>query len=308
MSGNPSFDIRVLRVDLTWTDGSTTSFDGSPQSLVPFRPGLRIDADIECLLMPTLGGNAYIRIYGMTLSDINKFSVGGTLWKVITNSKVQIYAGTSTSNLTLIYTGQAIEAHPDFGRMPEVSFYLSTYAGLNLQMNNTVRPVSINGSTSTRTILQQICDQLGVTLDYNGDDVQIAYHHGSGSAGDQIEDVAYAARLRGYYDGTTETLHVFPQTGSVPGGTVIISPQNGMIGYPEFEKNMVTVRTIFDPAIADAAKGPGHEFSVQSQLTAANGTYVINQMRYHLSCNNPDGGEWELEISGFPKTAGKSGD
>lgn len=308
MSGNPSFSLRILQVVLTWTDGSTHTFDGSPQSLLPFRPGLQIEADIECFLMPTMGGNAQIRIYGMTLSEINQFSVAGVMWKTTPNARVQVFAGTSSSNLTLIYTGQIVEARPEFDRMPTVAFYITTIPGLPLQMNNQLRPVSINGAASAKTILQQLCDAAGITLDYTGDDVQIAYYHGSGSAADQMEEVAYAARLRGYYDGTTSTLHVFPQTGSIPGQVVTISPQNGMIGYPNFQKALVTVRTIFDPAIADAAKGPGHEFQVQSQLSAASGTYVINQMHYNLSCNDPDGGDWELEISGYPKKLGASGD
>lgn len=309
-SDKPSFLIRILKVVVTLQSGTTYTFDGTPQSFSPFVPGLRIEADIENVVLPSPGGNAAIWIHGATLDEINAMSVAGTLWRTVPGMTVQVWAGDSSdaSNLTLIHHGQVLEARPEFEGMPDVAFFISSSPGLPLQMDNTVTPTSVNGAVSAQTMLQQICAKVGVTLDYNGDDVMLSYHYTAGSAWDQVVDVIYAARLRSWFDGVANTLHVTPQTSGLPAGPVTISPDNGMIGYPSFEAALIHVRTIFDQSIAAVVKGPLNQIQVQSQLAAAQGAFVVQNMRFNLSCNDPDGGPWEIDITANQAQGGKSGD
>lgn len=312
MSGaKSSFVVRILKVNITSPDGSVSIFDGSPVSMNPFVPGLFIETDIENALLPQPGGMASVRIHGMTLSEVNRLSIAGRLWRPDLGTKLEVFAGDSSSpNLTLIHSGQIIEARPEFSGMPSTPFFISAMPGLVAQMNNTVTGTSVNGSVSAASLLGQICEKAGIgytDADGSAANAKLAYFHTSGSAHDQIVEVILAAKIRGVYD-VFGDLVTFAQNGSIPSSEVTISPKNGMIGYPEFQAATVSVRTIFDPEIAAIVAGPGHQIQIQSQLTAATGKFVITQIGFHLSCNDPSGGgPWELDLLVYPSGLGASG-
>jgi len=303
----PSFTVRILKVVLALQDGSSVTFDGTPQSYTPFVPGFQIEADIENVLLPAPGGTAFIRIFGLSLSHINQLSIAGRLWRPGT-AIASVYAGDSSStNLTLIHSGYVIEAKPEFAGMPSVPFFIHSLPGLMLEMNNKVSPTSFNGTVSHSTALKAVSDKAGVQYaDHSTAPAQLSNFYTSGSAMDQMNEITSAAKKRGTFS-LDQGLKTFEQTGSIPGAVATIRPENGMIGYPDFQEAYVSVRTIFDPEIADVAQGPGHQVKIQSQLTAASGTFVLTQMRYNLSCNNPAGGPWEIDITAINPALGASG-
>lgn len=308
--GKPSFVLRILKVTITSKDGTSLTFDGTPVSWNPFIPGFQITVNIENALLPQTGGTASVWIYGMTLDHMNKLSIAGGLWRINPQNKIDIYAGdSSSSNLTLIHSGPIIEAKPEFSGLPSTPFFISANSAIGVQMNNTVPPASINGSVSAYTLLQNICKKAGIGYTDHGGaaaNATLSNFYTSGSAHDQITEVVQAAKIRGVYD-VNGNLATFPQTGAISGTAPIISPANGMIGYPEFQSAVVLVRTIFDPSIVDIALGPGRSVLIQSQLAAANGNFTVTTMRYNLSCNDPSGGPWEINLTATNPSLSSSG-
>jgi hypothetical protein len=77
-----------------------------------------------------------------------------------------------------------------------------------------------------------------------------------------------------------------------------VSPVTGMIGYPKFQKNLITVRTRFNTSVS--ITGPGKTVMVQSQLKAANNAKLtIVNVTHDLASQMP-GGPWETTIIGVP--------
>lgn len=309
-SGQSSFTLRILKVVVTAADGTTYTFDGSPLSWAPFVPGLAIECEITAAMLPYVGV-AMTYIYGMTLDQMNALSIAGGLWQINTGNKIAIYAGGTTgpggdAPMTLVHSGYIVEARPEFNAMPDVRFFIQSNAAIDAQMNNTVTPTSFKGATSFDTVAGAIAQKTGRAYrGYGTNGPMMNNPYFCGSAHDQFCDATQAYKVRGAYDVNGDFV-AFSQTGSIPGGVATISPQNGMIGYPEFQAATVGVRTIFDPAIADVVQAPGHQIQIQSQLSAATGTFVIANLNYSLSCNREDG-PWEIGIRSYPAGRGKSG-
>jgi hypothetical protein len=80
--------------------------------------------------------------------------------------------------------------------------------------------------------------------------------------------------------------------GTRAGDPVMVSPQTGLINYPEFEAIQIRVRTSFNSALQ-----VGKQMQVQSQLTAASGLFKITQAEHFLSSKMPDG-DWLTECWG----------
>lgn len=186
--GKSSFVLRILKIIVNAADGTTYTFDGSPLSWAPFVPGLAIECQVEHAMLLSPGGSVYVRIYGMTLDQMNALSIAGTLWAQNQHGNfVSVYAGDSSSALTLIAKGQIIEARPEFPpRDPNTSFFISAIPALGAQMNNTVTPTSFKGATSAETLLQAVCSKVGVILDYQAPPVMLSnpYFAGGGMGPD----------------------------------------------------------------------------------------------------------------------------
>jgi hypothetical protein len=89
-----------------------------------------------------------------------------------------------------------------------------------------------------------------------------------------------------------KTVAIWPRDGSRSGDAPLVSPETGMIGYPEFQQAAVSVRTLFNPEIVI-----GKPIEVKSQLPAANGRWSVFGAAHHLAAQLPDG-PWETTATG----------
>lgn len=271
------------------------SFGGSGFNTVTLE-NLRIETRVEYANLPH-APTAIVRIYGMTLSQMNELTVAGLQWQN-RNNKVLVEAGDFGSKLTAVFNGDIIEAYPDFKDMPNAAFVVLAVGGAGINLTP-VSPTSFKGSVSVETALNQICGKAGLTLENNGVDAQLSNPYFPGTATPQINSAIRAANCFGHLDTINSTLSIWPRGGSRSGETPTISAATGMIGYPEFEKNMIKVRTLFDPEI----KGVGKKIKVESQLTAAQGEWTVIQIDYNLASQMLNG-PWEMTIKAYSQSAG----
>ena len=57
-----------------------------------------------------------------------------------------------------------------------------------------------------------------------------------------------------------------------------------MVAYPELFSAQLIVKSLFNPQII-----PGGKITVQSEITPANGTWIINTLTYELESTTPHG-------------------
>lgn len=275
------------KIDLIFELG-TGSFGSSGKNQINFQ-GLRIEMTMENAGLPSPGAVIMLRVYGLTLSQINDLSKAGLLWDSVQN-KLLIKAGDSEKGMAEIFNGEISEAYPDF-EQPSSPLVVFAYTGIGLKLKP-VDPVSIDGSISGEQALTQIVKPAGLTVENSGVDVQLSNPYFPGSTWDQISRCIQAMDCFAYYDSTAKKIAIWPKNkGRQGGGTPLISPETGMIGYPKFQKNQIIVRTLLDTSIKQ-----GTDVRVKCGLAAADGTWHISSIYYTLASQMPDG-PWEMTIT-----------
>jgi len=272
-------------IDLTISLGQG-SFGESGADKVMLR-GLRISVDIAKVTQTP--ATALVRIYGLSLSRVNQLTRAGMNW-LGRNNSILIEAGDKGSQLKAIYEGQIFIASPEFNDMPDTSLMISANSGRAAQMKP-VPPNSFAGSVSVETVMKKMAQQIGYTLENNGVNVQLDNPYFPGTIWDQLDRAARAANCFFFVDSVTKVVAIWPKDGSRSGDVPVVSPENGMIGYPEFDQTMIRVRTLFNPEIII-----GHKIEVKSQLTAASGTWNVVEADHILTSQLPNG-PWETRAT-----------
>ncbi len=270
-------------IDLTFQLGEG-SFGESGSQKVTFR-GLRVFVEIElATAAPPVG---LIRVYGLTLDQVNQLARAGLDWRDSLNT-VLVQAGDKGGQLKSLYEGLIIEARPEFGNQPDVSFLILANAGRTAQMKP-VPPSGFRGTISAEDAISKIVKVAGFTLENRGVNAQLDNPYFPGSAWSQLDRAVQAANCLFHLDPITKKVTIWPKQGSV-GDTIEVSPATGMIGYPEFDNIKIKVRTLFNPDIKLPCK-----IQVKSQLHAASGTWGTVLVGHTLESQMPDG-PWETHI------------
>jgi hypothetical protein len=233
---------------------------------------------------------ALIRIYGMTLSQMNKLTVAGNAYTV-RQDKVQVDAGDVGGNMITVFVGTIIEAYPDFREAPNAAFMVTAISGGELNLKP-VQPVTFSGPTPFATAMQKILQPSGLTHEDNGVNAVLQSPYFPGSTMAQVSRALRAANCFGVLDTMSNTVATWPKNGSRGGDAAVISPATGMIGYPEFQRARIRLRNRFDGTLHP----PGTKIQVESQLDAARGNWTVINEDLALSSEQP-GGPWEVGIT-----------
>ena len=255
---------------------------------------LRVWAQIENNVSPSGATSAVVRVSGLTLDHVNQMSLAGVLFGPPKN-QLTLSAGDDVAGVQPIFTGDINEAKPDFSNQPNVAFTISVISSSGIRQKP-VQPISYPGGVSAVDALTAICKQAGITLVNSGVTAQLASPYLGGTVWQQIMKAAGAADAYAYFDSTTNTLTIWPKASSSQpnnANPVLISPATGMIGYPEFQAATIRVRNVFSAGLQ--AIKPGTQIKVQSQLSAACGTFQVSRSTLLLSSRLPKG-PWEIVV------------
>lgn len=239
--------------------------------------GLRSSVHIETVGIGPVS-SCDVRIWGMTLSHMNQISTLGFqgLKYSGAHDNLKITASSLETGLSLTYSGTIIDAYGDFQGAPDVPFHIVCQQGKWTALQNTQSQSFNQSSVQVSTIVKQLASKMGYTFENNGVNVSLRYPYLWGSLGSQLQQVCDAANCNHVFD--NGVLAIYPKTGSRQGTIPLISPQTGMVGYPSFAgTSRISVKTLFNPQIK-----PGGQVQIQSSVTPANGTWVINTLSHDL--------------------------
>ncbi len=283
------YAVRKLNFTFQMSAGSTFSGTGSSSLTLT---GLAATAHVEFANTPNQGAGQF-RIWGMTLDDMNALSRAGLVYKVKADKpdSIMVEAGDDISGMTTVFSGIIFESYPDMRAAPNTSFFVSANPAQLIQLKP-VPPSTFTGATTVATALEAIIKPAGLTLENNGVNTVLASPYFPGTVWDQINAAVRAADCFAFLDKINNKLAIWPKTGSRSGGTtvVIAAKPGGMIGYPEFQAVNVKVRTLFNTNVT-----PGGKVEIQSQLTAANGSFVVVNVVHDLASQLVDG-PWETLV------------
>lgn len=293
-----SFVKRHLQYKIDLNQGGTPnnsapdSFDNNSTSLG--LDNIRSVASIQSVIGgdTAFGGRALIQLWGMKPSDMAKLSTLGFDQAKINKNKITIYAYSEgdTSNPVEVFSGGIFVAHINYNAMPDVSLELECWASIG-QQTQKIAGTSLAGSSDVATMLKGICAACDppVTFNNKGVSAKIANPAHSGSPSDQIADICIAAGIPYTLQG--DTLAIWNKDTNPDNVIIEISPEQGMVGYPEYTQIGIDVTMEFNPEVQlsrqlqilpSSSKNP-------PPIPGVPGTFWINVVEHELSSELPDG-------------------
>ena len=228
--------------------------------------------------------SAQIRVYGAPPTVMNTVArIGAPAIANFRNNTVFVDAGDAINGMSRVFSGAISQCWQDFSGSPDTFLNIICYSGLYDAMAPAAA-LSFNGAADVATIMSGIAQRMTPPRQFenNGVQVQLQNQYLPGTLLEQAHALARAANINMHDDGTT--LAIWPLFGARGGVSPVISPQSGMVGYPQFYDFGMKFRTIYNPSII--FNGP---IQMQSSITPANGTWYVNGLSHDLSAQTVNG-------------------
>lgn len=233
---------------------------------------------------------ASVSVWGLSLDDMAAMTTlsFGPLRYASRNHMV-IEAGERGGALSRVFSGNIMSAWADFNGAPDVEMKFEAmtggYAALIAQS-----PVAASGTAKAAELCGQFARECGLSFVNQGVDVSVDNSVYSGSPLEKAQAVAKQVGADLIIDDDRMTL--LPRGETLKGGSVaVLSPETGMIGYPTFTNNGITVKSFFNPSAQR-----GGQVKISSIVPRASGTWRITRVDHDLSAYDPRGGPWETTI------------
>ncbi len=298
---------RVLSVTFKLGGGKTFSESGTDQLTINPNPTatsglLRVTANItrNGALAPS---HLSLRVWGMTLNDMNQLTQLGQPIGFVTNNFVTVQAGNAGESLTTVFTGQSIGSWVDGSDPPNFAFAVESNEA-QYQAIAPAQPLTFQGSAPVTTVLQQLAGAMGYTLELNNTPATaLSNPNFPGTLIQQLQAVCTHANLNYAIDTPTATLAIWPKYGNrITPNPPLISAGTGMKGYPQHTQYGLSVTTEYNPNIAI-----GRTVVLNSVIGPANGQWAVFSLTHDLACDIPEG-PWfttaECYYSGQPTPLG----
>ena len=279
---------------LTAIIGIGTGVEGSVQGGIYTFSNHRISVDIIAWGGETQG-QATLRIYGLSKSLMNTLTtIGPIMTEILYKNSVQILAGTDPNNLTTVFNGSIQTANADYNAAPDVVFEITAISAAVAAM---APAVSTSPPANTVVSIDSLMHNWANLLKwgYLNVDVSTVVQNVTynGSILDQIKACAYANDID--YSTDNLTLKIKNRFSSYPSDVPIISPTTGMVGYPRFSSNGLSVKSLFLPSAL-----LGGQIQIKnSSVSAANGFWTTFAIQHELESLMPNG-KWFTTLEAFP--------
>jgi hypothetical protein len=198
-------------------------------------------------------------------------------------------------DMAVAYTGTISASWADYTNQPDAMLQVVAWGAL-MQAIKPVGASSYEGSASVSSIMFDLAQESGLTLDNHGVEAQIDNCYLSGSTLDKIQSLSRAANIKYDIDETNNKLVIMPIDGSITGGDKpLISPKTGMIGYPAFTQSGIVIKSLYNRHIVNNTK-----VQLESSVPAANGEFTAFDVTHTIESENPSGqGAWFTDFRAF---------
>lgn len=187
--------------------------------------------------------------------------------------KLIVEAGRVSTGASLVYEGDIVSAVGS--QPPDIQVTIKAKTG-DFDKGNIVGR-SKGGQTPLSAIARSVASDLGVRLDFQAQEKQIANYSHSGAALKQVDKLGTAGAVSAYIN--NDVLVVKDLNVPLKGRARVLNLDTGMVGIPEFTEQGLKVRMLFDNQT-----DLGYGLDVTSvMLPAANGEYVVYKLQFELS-------------------------
>ena len=244
--------------------------------------GLRCSATIVNTGGQGAFGTIQLKVWGMTLSQMNEFSGVGISGPFIQrNNTLAVLAGNEGDVLAQVFLGNIYKSYIDFSTAPEVTFNVTATA-VGVWKGTSAKANSYKGAQNAEDIIEGLAKSIGFNFENNGAHAIIQNSYVWGSAIEQMQTIARAAAIPMSIE--NNTVYIWPNGFFRNNVTVPIGPTTGMIGYPQYYQMGFIVRCEFNPVISIGSK-----ILLTSTIPQANGEWGVMSCIHEISTELPDG-------------------
>lgn len=245
-------------------------------------------------------GNAHVVIWGLSQDLMNQLTAIGVTNSQNLGNQLIVAAGTidkdGKRDMAIAYTGTISASWADYTNQPDAMLQVVAWGAL-MQAITPVGASSYEGSTAVESIMFDLAQDAGLTLDNHGVSAQIDNCYLSGSTLDKIQALSRAANIKYDIDETNNRLLIMPIDGNIIGDQPLISPSTGMVGYPAFTQSGIVIKSLYNRHITNNTK-----IQLESSIPAANGEFTAFDVTHTLESENPSGnGAWFTDFRAFRK-------
>jgi hypothetical protein len=320
IGGDSSFVQRRLQAQFTLP--GNLLFPGTSSDTLTVS-NLRISARIN-KAQNVAGCTMYLRIYGMTLGQMNALNTLGLQYNLLNRSILVLSAGDLENGYAVVYQGQPLEAYPRFESMPDVEFYVTANSTADISVLAMGSPTYASPSISVSSEMKRIATAAGLGFENSsGFDVQMHPPYLWGSPKHQLNELAEAADINWMVD--DGIVAIWPKLGGTrtpPGGVVpLVTPTTGLIGFPYYWPSGVIFKTVFNPTIKTGGlvklqsaqfqrvspSGLGgqpnlaYQQAIDSGRFPSDGIWAVAQIDHYLDAWIPHGQWYSLVLCYNPK-------
>jgi hypothetical protein len=190
-----------------------------------------------------------------------------------TPKRLIVEAGRVSTGTSRLFYGEITSASPS--QPPDIALNLKAQTGSFSKGQIVAR--SGGAQQSLKALAKMVAADLGVSLDFQATDKQIANYAFSGAKLRQVDELAKAGGVDAYVD--DQTLVVKNRGVSLAGRVRVLSLDSGMIGVPEVTEKGIKVQYLLD-----ATSVLGGALQVKSKLNpSVDGNYTIFKLGFEVA-------------------------
>lgn len=193
-----------------------------------------------------------------------------------TPKRIIVEVGRVSTGVFQLFIGDIVSSEPSSPPDLDLTIKAKTQ---NAQAGNIV---SKAGPSSARLsdLSRQVANDLGLTLEFDAQDKNIGNYQHTGAALKQVEKLSAAGGVVAYID--NDKLIVKDSLRPLTNRVRVLNQDSGMVGVPKITEKGISVQFLIDPETT-----LGGALRIQSKINpAANGDYVINQLKFEVTTHD----------------------
>lgn len=277
-----SFTQKVLEIRLTLAAGS---FGGRGNTKII--RGLATDVAVEKPGLPDKP-KATVKIVNLPVTDMESLTTLAFRPLQAQKNLISIMAGDDENGLAQVFAGEITNAWGNFNTAPDPTFEIEAMSGYYPALTPK-SPTASPGAVPLSAVVEQLAGNMGYSFRNEGVTAQLRNSVLNGSPMEQAQAAARQAGAELILDDAT--LILLPAGQARKGNAVLLTKDSGMIGYPTFNTNGISLKCFFNPVIIY-----GGLVQIESRVPKASGIWKVTKLSHRLSAFNASGGPWETEL------------
>ena len=209
---------------------------------------------------------------------------------------IVIFAGDETNGMSQCFAGEIDTAYADFSGAPTIKMHIEAAAGSYPSLKASP-PIAVKGAQSAASLIEQFAKESGYSFLNNGVTASVKNAVLNGSPIQKARTVAGMVGCELLIDDNVVKIQPFDK-GLDEGNAVLMSKDSGMLGYPTFTSEGISLKCLYNPDLQ-----LGGMIEVDTVVPGAKGSWKITKLSHSLVANAVSAGDWFSSIEASPLDA-----